>query len=85
MVNLWLKVENIVAKGEIACFEQFLLLSLSFQKAVCSTKPNDVGTQKIGLPETHLSTHNIGLNPFPHIDAFWRLCSRRLFENIVTK
>ena len=33
--NLWLKVENIVAKGEIACFEQFLLLSLCFQKAVC--------------------------------------------------
>ena len=26
-----------------------------------------------------------GLNPFPHIDAFWHLCSRRLFENIVTK
>ena len=26
-----------------------------------------------------------GINPFPHIDAFWRLCSRRLFENIVTK
>ena len=24
-------------------------------------------------------------NPLPHIDAFWRLCSRRLFENIVTK
>ena len=24
-------------------------------------------------------------NPFPHIDAFWRLCSRRLSENIVTK
>ena len=33
--NLWLKVENIVAKGEIACFEQFLLLSLCFQKAIC--------------------------------------------------
>ena len=28
MDNLWLKVENIVAKGEIACFELFLLLSL---------------------------------------------------------
>ena len=27
-----LKVENIVAKGEIACFEQFLLLSPCFQK-----------------------------------------------------
>ena len=27
------------------------------------------------------------VNPFPHIrvDVFWRLCSRRLFENIVTK
>ena len=25
------------------------------------------------------------LNPFPHKDAFWRLCSRRLFENMVTK
>ena len=36
MDNLWLKVENIVAKGEIArCFEQFLLLKLCFQKAVC--------------------------------------------------
>ena len=29
---LWLKVENIVVKGEIARFEQFLLLSLCFQK-----------------------------------------------------
>ena len=35
MNNLWLKVENIVAKDEIARFEQFLLLSLCFQKAVC--------------------------------------------------
>ena len=35
MDNLWLKVENIVAKGEIACFEQFLLLSLYFQNTVC--------------------------------------------------
>ena len=34
MDNLWQKVENIVAKGEIARFVQFLLLSLCFQKAV---------------------------------------------------
>ena len=27
----------------------------------------------------------ISFNPFPHIDALWRLCSRRLFENMVTK
>ena len=25
------------------------------------------------------------VNPFPHIDAFWCLCSGRLLENIVTK
>ena len=35
MDNLWLKVENIVSKGDIARIEQFLLLSLCFQKAVC--------------------------------------------------
>ena len=28
---------------------------------------------------------NCGVNPFPHIDAFWRLCRKQLFENIVTK
>ena len=27
----------------------------------------------------------LSFNPFPHIDAFWHLCSRRLFENTVTK
>ena len=32
MDKLCLKEENIVAKGEIACFEQFLLLSLFFIK-----------------------------------------------------
>ena len=31
MDNLWLKVENMVTKWEIACFVQFLLLSLCFQ------------------------------------------------------
>ena len=35
MDNLWLKVENIVANGEIARFVQILLLSLCFQIAVC--------------------------------------------------
>ena len=34
MNKLWLKVENIVTKGEIARFEQLLLLSLCSQKAV---------------------------------------------------
>ena len=35
MDNLCIKVQNIVAKGEIARFEQFLLLSVCFQKVVC--------------------------------------------------
>ena len=41
MDNLWLKVENIVANGENACYEQFLLLSLCFQKAVCCSKVSE--------------------------------------------
>ena len=34
-MNGWLlnRVETIVAKGEIACYEQFLLLSQCFQKS----------------------------------------------------
>ena len=35
MDSLWLEVENIEAKEEIACFEQFILLSPCFQKAIC--------------------------------------------------
>ena len=33
MDNLWLKVEHIVAKGEIGRLEQFLLLSLFLKKS----------------------------------------------------
>ena len=32
-LKLLKRVENIVAKGEFACFEQFLLLSECFQKS----------------------------------------------------
>ena len=35
MDNLCLKVENIMAKGEMAHFKKFRLLSLCFQKDVC--------------------------------------------------
>ena len=34
-VELLTKVENTVAKGEIACFEQFLLLVTIILKVVC--------------------------------------------------
>ena len=33
----------------------------------------------------HIPLYSSLINPFPHIYAFWRLCSRQLFENKVTK
>ena len=35
-------MENIVAKGEIARFEQFFLLSYVFQKVVCCIQADDL-------------------------------------------
>ena len=32
----------------------------------------------------HILIHNLYFNPFPHIDAFWRFCSRQLFENMAS-
>ena len=40
------KVENMVTKGEIACFEQFLLLSPCFQKSVCCRGIRNAGLVK---------------------------------------
>ena len=39
--KLMKKVENIVAEGEIARFEQFLLLSLRFQKSSKAAKASE--------------------------------------------
>ena len=36
MDNLWLKEENIVAKGEIACFEHYIFKKLSVAEASLS-------------------------------------------------
>ena len=59
--------------------------SSSFFQA-CS---NRIGFTQIWIRQETLGIKMPGIistvNPFPHIDAFWRLCSRRLFENIVTK
>ena len=41
--------------------------------------------QQMTLKTSRRNIWNSSINPFPHIDAFWRLCRRRLFENIVTK
>ena len=72
MDNLWQKVENIVAKGEIARFVQFLFCHYVFKKLSAAQ-----ATESVYMRER--------VNPYPHTDTFWRLCSRQLFENIVAK
>ena len=47
-------MENIVAKGEIACFEQFLLLALCFPKAVCCRGVRKPLYEEKGLMKTML-------------------------------
>ena len=71
MDNLRLKVENIVAKGEIARFEQFLLLSLCFQKAVCCRgvrKRLYEGKSLYPCKDKHWTRNTI--NHLPHTDCF---------------
>ena len=59
MDNLRLKVENMVAKVEIARFEQFLVSSLCFQKAVCCR-----GVRKSLYEDKCKPTYVIQLDPF---------------------
>ena len=86
------KVENNVTKGEISHDKQFLLLSQCFQKssagdvAKCVCMKEWVKTElKTLLAISPFYTTDVKspqyqekVNPFPHIDAFLRLCSRRL-------
>ena len=58
MDNLWLKVENIVAKGEIASFKQFFLLSHFFLKNPSAAETSE----SVYMRER--------VNPFPHTDIF---------------
>ena len=76
--TILLSAHNIRLEGQIRMLEHSKLLIQS------SAGKWTVDVLKLLLVQ--LSWHWwINLNPFPHIDAFWRLCSRRLFENIVTK
>ena len=68
MDNLWLKVEDIVAKGEIA---QFLLLSLCFQKA-------EIYQNMFSIYRAVLESHHAALTfkltrKDPNIDIFKNL------------
>ena len=79
--------ENIVTKEEIAQNERFLLLPQCFPLLVIGYPFNYrdfLFFNKI-CSKSSAAEFSYEFNPFPQTDTFWRLCSRRLFENIVTK
>ena len=55
---LLIRVENIVSKGEIPCFEQFLLLSQCFQKLSATE------AQKASICGKGLKFMNVAIFPF---------------------
>ena len=89
--------ENVVAKSEIVhsekCFQRFskyylvfsILLSCFQNRLLCIVLKTSHKMRRLFRLGTTLFLNAIYLLAFLHIDAFWRLCSRRLFENIVTK
>ena len=62
MDNLWLKGENIVAKGEIARFEQFLLLSLMLSKSHLLQRRQKASIWGKGLTITKLNMYSLTLS-----------------------
>ena len=70
--NYWTKLENIVAEGEIARFEQFLILSQCFQKSSAADASKCVYMWE-------------RVNKIPRKDASWSLLQQTLLENNVTK
>ena len=70
-------------EDHVDTFSNYVILSLALKKALNKThnKTNCLAKQK--GPYAMKKSDNF--NRFPHIDAFGRLCIRRLFENIVTK
>ena len=63
MDNLWQREENIVAKGEIVRFEQFLLLSLYFQKAAAEASESVYMRERVKGSSHYMLWY---INPFPH-------------------
>ena len=85
MDNLWLKLVNIVAKGEIAHLEQFLLLSLCFQRAACCRGCRGVRKRLYEGKGLFYALFILYLdNLCPHADALAWL-QQIHFENIVVK
>ena len=56
-----------------------------FFKNVLGLIPQKEREQAIWMLARFLYYFTLFFNPFTHIDAFWRLCSWQLFENMATK
>ena len=67
------------------CYNYFLYMFLNFY---CILERDIIDCLNANICQQDgdwLFTKVIPFNTFPHIDAFWRLCSRCCFKNIVTK
>ena len=72
MDNLLLKVENIVAKGEIACFELFFLCQFVFKKPSAAEVSESVDMRE-------------RVNSFQYYKCFLTSLQKMKFENIIAK
>ena len=57
--------------------------NLTFFLPRCVQKLPAADESECGKVSRNISV-SMKVNPFPHTDTFWRLCSRRLFENIMS-
>ena len=54
------------------------------QLQICSMKEKNK-LRRMATTLTYQYTWKIKFNPFPHVDAFWRICSRRLLKTLWQK
>ena len=96
----WTELKTWWQKAKLLVLSIYFLKTC-FQKVVCCRGVRkclymrDMSTYRRLLMSLQLTTFKnivakgemliMTLNPFPHIDSFWRLCSRRLFENMLRK
>ena len=80
--TLWQKQKKLILRH---CFQK--LSAVGASESLCMWKRFKQITASLSGQNRHcfsdwLNTGRTSLNPFPHIDAFWRLCSRRLLKTL---
>ena len=72
----WIELKTLLQKEKLLVLSNFFFCHNVFKcRQTCSR----------GVKKASICGKGLKFNSFPYIDAFWRLCNRRLFENIVTK